>query len=244
MAPMIEPSDRILESTPARALKFLGAVSTSRTIQAAFFHRGYSKATHDRGWELMLTASGYRRARAAILDNPASSGAIAELDAWDEPNFRVARAAMGDAFPGQAAHVFEGLEPSTGAGAIVSVKTLLDRLDDLENGEDRESTREVDHAALAKLAERGITPEVRAHLRGLITVALGAPEPAATNADTMVANEAEQRAAKRALWGWLNEWSEVARADIRRRDLLIQLGLAKRKKRNADSPTVGGEDGE
>ena len=41
-----------------------------------------------------------------------------------------------------------------------------------------------------------------------------------------------------------NEWSEVARADIRRRDLLIQLGLAKRKKRNADSPTVGGEDGE
>ena len=29
-----------------------------------------------------------------------------------------------------------------------------------------------------------------------------------------------------------------------RRDLLIQLGLAKRKKRNADSPTGGGEDGE
>jgi len=28
------------------------------------------------------------------------------------------------------------------------------------------------------------------------------------------------------------------------RDLLIQLGLAKRKKRSADSPTVGGEDGE
>lgn len=82
------------------------------------------------------------------------------------------------------------------------------------------------------------------HLRGLITVALGAPEPAAADADTMVTNEAEQRAAKRALWGWLNEWSEVARADIRRRDLLIQLGLAKRKKRNADSPTVGGEDGE
>ena len=241
MAPALEPSNRILESTPARALKFLGAVSTSRAIQAAFFNRGYSKAIHDRGWELMFTASGYRQTRIGGMGSPAASGAVAELDAWDEPNFRVALAALGDEFPDQAAHVFEGLEPSTGVGAIISVKTLLDRLDHLESGADREATREADHAALKKLAARGITPEGRAHLRGLITAALGAPEPAVTDADAI----AEQRAAKRALWGWLNEWSEVAKADIRRRDFLILLGLAKRKKRHAESPpTAGGEDGE
>jgi hypothetical protein len=175
--------------------------------------------------------------------SPAASAAIAELDAWDEPNFRIARATLADEFPEQADHVFEGLEPSTGAGAIVSVKTMLDRLDDLENGKDRKATRKVDHAALAKLAERGITPEERARLRKLLKIALGAPDTAVTAAEPPAMNDAEQTAAKRALWGWLNEWSEVAKVLIKRRDFLIQLGFAKRKKRAKGAPTGEGEGG-
>jgi hypothetical protein len=243
VAIIIEPSTRVLDETPARAVKFLGAISTNPNIHAILGTRGYLKATHDRGWDLMLTASGYRRPRAAVLDSPAATAAIAELDAWDEPNFRIARAALADEFPDQAEHVFEGLEPSTGAGAIISDKTFLDRLDELESSKDRKSTRKVDHAALAKLAERGITPEERARMRKLLDVALGAPEPVATDAGAPATNAAEQTAAKRALWGWLNEWSEVARTIIQRRDYLIQLGLAKRKTRKGPKGGGGGGGG-
>ena len=246
MANPFEPSDRILVETPGRVLKFLGAVGTNPNIHAALGKRGYAKADHDRGWELLLTASGYRRRRAAVLDDPAASSAIAELDAWDEPNFRVARAALSNDFPDHAEYVFEDLEPATGAGAIVSIKTFLDRLDDFENGKDRKAMRKVDHAALAKLADRGITAAARARLRELLKTALAAPEPAGTD-DRGTTNEAEQRAAKRALWGWFNEWAEVAKAEIKRRDYLIQLGFAKRKKRKdtgstgADVDEGGGE---
>jgi hypothetical protein len=54
-----------------------------------------------------------------------------------------------------AAFVVEDVEPSTGAGAIVSVKTFLDRLDTLEDDKDRKAARKVGHAALATLAKRG-----------------------------------------------------------------------------------------
>ena len=32
-----------------------------------------------------------------------------------------------------------------------------------------------------------------------------------------------------ALWIWYQEWSEIARVEVKRRDRLIQLGLAQRK---------------
>jgi hypothetical protein len=239
---LTEPSDRILDEAPSRALKFLGAVSTNAHIHAALVTRGYSKEVHDRGWDLMLNASGYRKPRAVVLNDPAAAAAIAELDAWDEPNFRVALAALADEFPEQAAFVFDDLEPSTGAGAIVSVKTFLDRLDKLESDKDRKATRKVDHAALEKLSKRGIPAAERARLRKLIEVGLGAPEPAATDVGDVPAkdtNPAEQRSAKRALWGWLNEWTEIARAVIKRRDWLIQLGLAKRKARKDNDAKTG-----
>jgi hypothetical protein len=41
------------------------------------------------------------------------------------------------------------------------------------------------------------------------------------------------------LWGWFQEWSEVGKADIKRRDHLIQMGMGKRKKRAKKPPTDG-----
>jgi hypothetical protein len=40
---------------------------------------------------------------------------------------------LGRLYPDQDAFVFAGLEPSTGPGAVLSVATLLDRLDALES---------------------------------------------------------------------------------------------------------------
>jgi hypothetical protein len=210
----------------------MSAVSTNPTVRAILERRGYTDAYHEKGWELLLKASGYKRAAAPALSRPGAAAAIAELDAWDEPHFRIARAALAE-FPDQRELVFTDLEPQTGAGAVVSITTFLDRLDHLENGKDRKATRKADHAALAKLSERGISEAERARLRGLLKVAMASPEPAAAKAPKeakpAAAKDEEPRKAKLALWTFYSEWSEIARADIKRRDYLIQLGLAKRK---------------
>jgi hypothetical protein len=228
------PSDTVLDDMPARGLKLLGAISSNPYIRTALARRGYSDSTHEQGWSLVLKASGYRRPIAESLAKPEAAAAIAELDAWDEPNFRVARAAL-VMMPEQRDFLFQDLEPQTGPAAVASVATFLDRLDELESGKERKATRKPDQAALDKLAERGIAKDERTRLRKLLAVATASPDaaelpakaPAGAAKGAMKA--AEPREAKVALWAFWTEWSEVAKADIKRRDHLIQLGLAKRK---------------
>ena len=72
-------------------------------------------------------------------------------------------------------------------------------------------------------------------MRDLLGVAVGFSEPVAVAESPADAKRKEsQRKAKIAVWYYFNEWSEVAKLDITRRDYLIQLGLAKRKKRGAN----------
>lgn len=242
------PSDTVLEEIPARGLKLLGAISHNPYIRATLARRGYTDATHEHGWSLVLKAAGYRKPVAESLERPEAAAAIAELDAWDEPNFRVARAAL-VLHPEQRDFLFQDLEAQSGAAAIASVTTFLDRLDELESGKDRKTTRKADQAALDKLAERGIPKEERGRLRKLLAVATGSPDPAslapkaAAAAEKQAIAAAEQREARIALWAFWTEWSEVAKADIKRRDHLIQMGLAKRKagKKEKEQGESGGE---
>ncbi|MEP7126395.1 MAG: hypothetical protein ABJE95_36025 [Byssovorax sp.] len=226
------PSDTVLDEAPTRAIKLLGALSTNRAIRAAFARRGYTQVVHEHGWQLALKASGYRRTTPIVFDSPEATSAIATIDSWDEPTFRVARAALAGEFPEQCQLVFQDLQPQTGIAAVVSVTTFLNRLDVLENDKDRKATRKVDQAALAKLAARGITPAERERMRKLLAVAqrssAEAPMDAASAVDPAI-EAAELRAAKVAVYAWYAEWREVAKADIKRRDHLIQLGVAQRK---------------
>jgi hypothetical protein len=84
------------------------------------------------------------------------------------------------------------------------------------------------HAALATLTKRGLSAAERARLRALVSTATTAAkinEGASDAAEEAPSNEAVLK-----LYAWYGEWSEVARAVIKRRDHLIRLGLAKRKK--------------
>lgn len=231
MAKTTDPSDDVLEKAPGRAIKMIGAISTNPRIYAALATRGYDATEHDRGWNLLLAATGYRIPRPAALEQPKSRAAIVELDAWDEPNFRVAQATLQVEFPDQCEFLFENLEPATGAAAVVSISTFLDRLDVLESGKGRKATHKQDHAALKKLATRGITSDERKRLRGLLAIALVAPDAPAEAPLPAPMTIPQRRTALRALWAWMNEWSEIAKAEIKRRDYLIQLGVAKRKGR-------------
>ena len=225
MPTIATPSRQVLDELPGRVLKFLGAVARFGTIHAALVERGYAAVDHREGWELLHQVSGFHLPD-LVDQGEAARRAMAELDAWDEPNFRLIRASLRRRHPLQAAFVFDGLAPAVGAGAVVSVATLLDRLDALESSPERKATRKADHAALETLTKRGISRNERDRLRGLIATA---STPAKNEAPEREDDDAEHRQALLKLRGWYVEWSETARAVIKRRDHLIRLGLAKRK---------------
>lgn len=234
MPPTPQPSRQVLEELPPRSLKFLSALSKSTILYAALATRGYGESDHQEGWELLLQVTGFRRPPAAPAESTAARDAAVEIDAWDEPNFRLIRAALDRRHPEQSLFVFEGLSASTGAGSVVGVATLLDRLDALQNSPERMATRDADHAALATLTKRGISQAERTRLRALVAIATTAAKTEEEASDA--ANEPPSNEALLRLHAWYGEWSEVARAVIKRRDHLIRLGLAKRKKTTKGAP--------
>jgi hypothetical protein len=219
-----EPSRQTLDQVPPRVLMFLIAVGTSVPIRAALASRGYSQKESDYAWDLLKKLAGTTSAgdSGPGIDKKIQD-AIVELDRWDEPNFESLEATLLRFHPEQARFVFEKLEAKQGPEAVVSVSTLLDRLDKLESGEGRKDTRKADTAALKTLSERGYTKDERARLRDLVklsqSVVLVAP-----------VSDEERTQALMALYRWLSDWSSAAKIVITRRDHLIRLGLAKRKK--------------
>jgi hypothetical protein len=104
-------------------------------------------------------------------------------------------------------------------------------LDQLESG------TEADKAAIATLSKRGIDAKVREHLRGLVRVAQ-AGAPMELPVESMASDT--QKKALEGLYAWHRDWSETARAVIRRRDHLILMGLGKRHshKDEEDAPAA------
>lgn len=227
----------VLEETPSRALKLLSAIAAVPAIRAAMGQRGYGEDDQDEGFALTLAASGYKKKPGVPMETDARvRAALAEVDAWDETNYRIAKAALGRKHKEQCDYVFSGLEASTGAMALAGVSLFLDRLDALESGAERKAMRKADKAALETLAARGITPQERGRLRELVKIATSAPALDPSVAKTQADSEAERVQALRDLRSWYDEWSEVGRAVVKRRDYQIRMGLARRKK--GEKPTT------
>ena len=110
--------------------------------------------------------------------------------------------------------------------------TLLSRLDALESSPEREATRDEDRKALETLAARGFDAAERARLADLVRRAQTAVFPT----ELPVAEESSntRQEALRELRAWYEDWPETARAVIKRRDLLILLGLAHRRRSDPD----------
>ena len=216
---------RVLAALPGKVLTFLRAAATKVEIRAALFAAGYSTEEQADGWRLLEKATGYVPDVASVSDDGAARAAIAELDAWDEPGFRRIAAALERTNPDAHAFVFAGLEAARGAGSVLSVTALLDRLDDLERSPERATTRDTDRAAIETLATRGITKAVRSHLRDLIRVAQTAAPPVFP-LDALAEERAQALGELRA---WYRDWSETARAVIGRKDYLVMLGLSQRR---------------
>lgn len=230
-------SEDTLEVTPGKALTFLRGVGRKNAIRAALERVGYSSRHHTEGWSLLHAASGFSPGEGeGETGGGEADEALVQLDAWDERGFATAGAALKHRHPAQHAFVFDGLTASKGPDAVLGVNRFLDRLDALRSSEARKATRAADHAALAMLAERGIHPE-RARLRKLVEQA-SSYAPADDNQDDAAAEQEANLNSLRALRAWYEEWSLIAHANITRKEYLIRLGLAQRK-RPARKPPEG-----
>jgi hypothetical protein len=203
-----------LEQTPVRATQFLFGLVAEPRARGILQTKGYDAPEHKRGFTL-LEAVASSRTEGRLTDIEVT-GAIADLDNWDEPNIRLLRASL-RRFPAVFQHVLDGIEPIAGPGAVLNVETILKRLDSLDGVADAP-------AALAVLAKRGLDETERKRLAALVKVAkAGGPVP-----DTKASDDAYERALLE-LRDWYYEWSELARQTVTRREHLIRLGLAERR---------------
>jgi len=230
----------VLDETPPRVLGFLRALGTVKPLRALLAAHGYREDDHLEGWKLLFRASGSTfRAVSLAGDNGAQrdtdpvGDAIRELVEWEPGAFRRARAALNRLHPAQAEFVFRQLDALPPTEVLLGVAEFLDRLDELERGAERKSTRKEDHAALATLATRGITAAQRTWLRGLLERTQSSP---VEDEPQLTPSQQQRDADLAALRAWYNDWVETARTVVKRRDHLIRLGLAKRRTRRASEP--------
>lgn len=236
-------SREVLEETPARTLQLILAVNRSKAIRAAAEGVGFKKAVRLEGWRKLNAVTGMDLSddedAVETIDVDVAT-AITTLDATDEKLLAKVKATLQHAFPAEAKAVLKGLSGERGAASVLVVSTVLDRLDKLEGSESG-------RAALARLSERGLTEAERKRLRGLVRTASGdedapsttgtkkaeakaaAAKPAKKSEAETAAEEAEYLRKLRVLRAWFEEWSELLRAEITRRDYLIRLGLAEKK---------------
>lgn len=171
------------------------------------------------GWTL-LNALGAGKL-AVLPAGPRDMETLLQLDAWENQWFPIAQAALERRFPAVAARFFLNLVQTEGPEVAISVRTFVDRYEELAAGNAK-------YGAEAKkahelLLSRGLTPEVVNEAKAL----LGKLQQVAGPSETVSAEaqQAELEQAEAAMWGWYLEWSKIARVAIKQRPLLKQLGF-------------------
>lgn len=222
------PSDDTLERAPGRVLTFLRGVANNPPALAVLVANGYSDDAHREGWALLADTGALPTATPIVSDKSAAE-AIEALDRWDNQNFPVIRSALERRFRAQQRALFDGVAVADGAESVLQVEKLLANLASLSKGKLTDDAAK-DKEADAYLEKRGYTHAARKVLAEQVAKAKSLPAtvfPAASDEDE---RKGERRTALLALHGWWGEWATLARTRIKRRDLLVNLGLAQRKR--------------
>jgi hypothetical protein len=228
-----------LEETPDRALKLLRGIGTSRVIRAMLMDVGYTTQLHVRAWRNLRFACGNGDDDTPLeLEDPKVRAAVTFVDTRDEWFFRILAAVWKHSFPEQLAFVLKGnLGPSTGMQSVLNMGIALDRLDVLEKGPERKATRKEDTAALALLAERKIDGPFRTMMRNHVNVAQDVTPVTMGEVTPSTDPDIARLEALVELRKFYEEWSEIAKVTIKRRDHLIRMGLASRRAPAKPEPT-------
>lgn len=192
-------------------------------LLAGVGHPEARKALQARGLSTQELEEGYRLLRAAIETFHAADehaeppDTVALLDAWENRWLPIVRAALEHRFPSVAKSVLLNLRQIRGPTLLISLPTLLDRIEALEHSKLTAACQ-----AHALLTQRGLTPQViaeaRTHVRD--TQRLPRIKPLAPPVDPRSKHLG-------ALWAWYLDWSQTARAAISDPAVLRVLGFGK-----------------
>lgn len=218
------PTRSLPDPVPFKVLTFLDAVARSRSIREALTVAGYSQAEDDWAWQRIVSVAGYRIKPGPEGANADAARALVELDNLGGrllARLAVALRHVAGGEPG--AFVLRGVALEGGADAVFAVATVLERIEVLGAGRERDATRRDDQAALASLEARGLGAVERSRLAELVARARAAAEPPTFPGEPL---DNQRRAADlRALRRWYDDWSATARAVLTRRHQLERLGL-------------------
>jgi hypothetical protein len=230
----------------SRVMRFLFGLRNP-AVATALASYGFTDKDMAEGWELV---HGLGKGKLAILPaQPRDMEVLLKLDAWENHWFPVSSASLERRFPQVFERFFLNLQQAEGPEVAVTVRTFVDRYDELtaadsKYGPDGAKAKEL-------LTSRGVTPAVVEEARNLLTQLTKVPV-ATISAATIAEQEAELARAEDVLWAWYLEWSKLARVAIKQRPLLRQLGFLSTRRTGEDeeelspNPAVGpasGSDG-
>ena len=208
----------------ARVMKFMMGLRNPR-IASAMTAYGFKDADLQEGWTL-LNAVG--RVKLDAHTPGADMSTLEKLDAWENRWFPVATATLERRFPAVHAQVLKNLSQTEGPAVAVSVRTFLERFDQMAAGAGAYGAEGAQ--AKAVLEARGLTQSVLNEARALlenigkvatVDAAAAAPDPKALEK------------AENDLWAWYLEWSQIARIAVTQRVLLRQMGFLPTRKSKA-----------
>lgn len=199
-------------------------------VARALVARGFGPAELARGWRLLM------RMTDGWLDDVAPADDVPierRFDQWENYWMPVIDLALRTWHPEVHARVFRNLRQTSGIEAIVSVSTLVDRLDAIARPESEGGFGEEGRRALALLESRGVTPKVLDQARALMDeLRCGQTGPSAP------VDEAAFERAEEELWRWYLEWSGYVRMAVKDRRALRALGFLRHTKKKD-----GGDEG-
>jgi hypothetical protein len=228
MSELVQVASDVLEATPARVALFLRGVALRVEIRDLLFAVGYTAGEQETAWNLLMaTMESSEATPQRVEESGKARAALDALAGLDGSLFRRMHAVLGRFHPEQEAFLFDQIEED-GARPEVAIGKVCDRLEALAGSPERAGTREADRLALQTLAQRGMDAAFFDKLREVVVLAREvvppAPQPPGPRSE-------KREKALLELHAWYKDWSETARAVIKRRDHLILLGLAKRRRR-------------
>jgi hypothetical protein len=186
-------------------------------IASAMTAYGFKDADLQEGWTL-LNAVG--RVKLDAHATATDSNTIGKLDAWENRWFPIATATLERRFPAVHAQVFKNLSQTEGPAVAVSVRTFIERFDQMAAGAGSYGAEGTQ--AKAVLESRGLTQAVLNEARGLLEVV---GKIATVDAATAARDPRALEKAETDLWAWYLEWSQIARVAVTQRVLLRQMGF-------------------
>ena len=202
-----------------RVMKFLMA-SNEPKIANLLALRGFSEEDRQEGWTLLDKATGRHLAVSPGAGTFSTNykKVVESLDDWENTWFDVADAALGRKFPAVRDRLFTNLSKVSGSEVVLTVKTFLGRIAELEqSGDDGK-------AAVELLARRGLNRE-RLDEAGALMASLETEQVTDEVAVDDSAVKAERDEAFTDMWAWFKDWSKTARTVVKNRNYHVMLGL-------------------